>query len=439
MNARPVTKAEVWLWGRRIGAVVWDGTKDIGVFEYDRHFLTSGIEVAPLTLPLRSGPFDFPALPRDTFKGLPGLLSDSLPDKFGNLLIDRWLAEQGRLPGSMNPVERLCYTGVRGMGALEFRPAKFQADRKSVPIEIERMATLASDILLQREELAGQLDGHDDATALQEILKIGTSAGGARAKAVLAWNPVTGEFRSGQVEAEKGFEYWLLKFDGIAENSDKELADPKGFGRLEYACHLAALEAGIDMMPCRLHEEGGRAHFMTKRFDRTETGGKLHMLSLGAMRHFDFNQARAYSYEQSIETMRLLDLGGEAIEEQLRRAYFNIIIRNQDDHVKNIAYLMDRTGQWSLSPAFDVAYAHNPSGSWTSEHQMSLSGKTTGFTMDDLLSFARFCDVKPSRAKAMIEKARTAVQDWNVHAAIAGVPDELAARARAGFRLEFSA
>lgn len=436
MSAQHLTRAEVWLWGRRIGAVVWDESRGIGAFEYDGRFIGSGIEIAPFTVPLRAGVFDFPGLSRESFKGLPGMLADSLPDKFGNLLIDRWLAEQGRAPDSMNPVERLCYTGIRGMGALEFQPARFERDRQSTQVEIEKMVGLASAILAQREGLNGRFDGEHDADGLRDILRIGTSAGGARAKAVLAWNPATGEFRSGQVQAGEGFEHWLLKFDGVSGNADKELADPAGFGRLEYACYLAAREAGIEMMPCRLHEEGGRAHFMTKRFDRTDRGGKLHMLSLGAMRHFDFNIPRAYSYEQAVETIRMLGLGQTVIEEQFRRAVFNVLIRNQDDHVKNIAFLMDRHGKWSLSPAFDVAYAYNPSGAWTSEHQMSLNGKTTGFSRDDIRAFSSFCDIKSGRAATILEKARTAVLHWEVHARAADVPGELSARARAGFRVE---
>ncbi|MGE4338614.1 MAG: type II toxin-antitoxin system HipA family toxin [Pigmentiphaga sp.] len=430
-------RAEVRLWGRQIGAVVWDDTRDLGVFEYDPRFLASGIEVAPLTLPLRPGVFDFPALSRDTFKGLPGLLADSLPDKFGNLLIERWLAEQGRPPDSMNPVERLCYTGSRGMGALEFHPARHERGEAGAPVEIERMVGLAAEILARRGDLAGRLEGPHQEDAMREILRVGTSAGGARAKAVLAWNPVTGEFRSGQVEAGSGFDHWLLKFDGVSGNADKELADPQGYGRLEYACYLAARQAGIVMMPSRLHEEGGRAHFMTRRFDRTAQGTRLHMLSLGAMRHFDFNLARAYSYEQAIETIRLLRLDMTTIEEQLRRACFNLAIRNQDDHVKNIAFLMDRRGRWRLAPAFDVTYAYNPRGAWTSEHQMSLNGKTTGFTMRDILDFATFCDVKPARAKAIWQQVLNAARDWPQHAAAAQVPEDLAAAAWAGFRLEW--
>ena len=434
--ADPVFRAEVRLWGRTIAAVVWDDVRGLGVFQYAEPFIRSGIEVAPFMMPLRSGVFEFPQLARETFKGLPGLLSDSLPDKFGNLLIDRWLAEQGRTAQSMNPVERLCYTGSRGMGALEFRPATARRDTSPVPINSARRVDLASDVLSKRNALSVALTGKNDSGALHEILIIGTSAGGARAKAVLAWNPTTREFRSGQVGAPSGFESWLMKFDGVVDNADKELADPKGFGRLEYACYLAAKSAGIDMMPCRLHEEGGRAHFMTKRFDRTDAGEKLHMQSLGAMRHFDFNIPRAYGYEQAIETMRQLGTGQIAIEEQVRRAYFNILIRNQDDHVKNIAYLMDKAGNWRLSPAFDMAYAYNPGRAWTSEHQMSLSGKTTDFTMEDLITFARYADIKPARAKSIYADVRTAIARWDEHASAAALPQHLAAGARRGFRLD---
>jgi serine/threonine-protein kinase HipA len=347
------TRATVSLWGTQIGAVTW-GERNVGIFEYTPEFLDIGVEVSPIVLPARPGPVDFPGLPYETFKGLPGLLADSLPDKFGNLLINRWLAEQGRSEDSFNPVERLCYTGRRGMGALEFAPEAGPGRQQGKRIEIAPLVDLASDVLTRRENLQGRLSGQDDHSALEEILVIGTSAGGARAKAVIAWNEATGEFRSGQVGAGTGFTHWLFKFDGVADNSDKELSDPKGFGRMEYAFSKLATEAGIDMMPCRLHEEGGRAHFMTMRFDRTKTGDKLHMQSLGALRHFDFNQPRAYSYEQVVETIRMLDIGPAAIAEQVRRAFLNIAIRNQDDHVKNISFLMDRDGAWSLSPAYDI-------------------------------------------------------------------------------------
>ena len=429
-----MTRAVINLWGRQIGAVLWDEGRNIGVFEYTPEFVRSGIEVAPLSMPLRSGVYDFPALPFETFKGLPGMLADSLPDKFGNALINRWLAEQGRSADSFDPVERLCYTGRRGMGALEFEPAAGEPRSQGGPIELAPLIELANRVIAAREDLTGVLKGDDDHHALQEILRVGTSAGGARAKAVLAWNEETGEFHSGQLKAGPGYTQWLLKFDGVSGNADKELADPMGYGRLEYACDLLAKEAGISMMRSRLHEEGGRAHFMTQRFDRTEDGRKLHMQSLCAMRHFDFNMARAYSYEQAIETIRILGLGRDALKKQVRRALLNIFIRNQDDHTKNIAFLMDRDGRWSLSPAFDVTYAYNPSGAWTSEHQMSLAGKTDNFELDDLLAFGKFADVKTGETKSIINDIRAAISQWDHFTAKAGVSDHMARSAQFGFR-----
>jgi serine/threonine-protein kinase HipA len=429
-----MTRAVVNLWGRQIGAVLWDEDRDVGVFEYTPEFSRSSIEVAPLTMPLRSGVYDFPALNYETFKGLPGMLADSLPDKFGNALINRWLAEQGRTADSFDPVERLCYTGRRGMGALEFEPATGERREQGRPVDIAPLVELANRVIAAREELSGVLKGEDDHRALQEILRVGTSAGGARAKAVLAWNEETGEFHSGQLTAGPGYTQWLVKFDGVSGNADKELADPMGFGRLEYACYLLAREAGIDMARSRLHEEGGRAHFMTQRFDRTPEGKKLHMQSLCAMRHFDFNLARAYSYEQAIETIRMLGLGREAIKEQVRRALLNVFIRNQDDHTKNIAFLMDSSGRWSLSPAFDVVYAYNPDGDWTNEHQMSLAGKTDGFEFDDLLEFGKFADLKTAEIKSIASDIRSALGKWNELTQTAGVPPKMALKAQNGFR-----
>ncbi|MEQ8953362.1 MAG: type II toxin-antitoxin system HipA family toxin, partial [Gammaproteobacteria bacterium] len=380
--------ARVILWGRDIGAVSWLPDREIGVFQYRPEFVPSGIEIAPLMMPLREAPYSFPELARETFHGLPGLLSDSLPDKYGNRMINTWLAAQGRTPESFNPVERLCYVGKRGMGALEFEPREGATDRTSLKIEIEELVLLANRVLDERARLGGLLngDGHGaDSLAFNEILRVGTSAGGARAKAVLAWNPKTDEFRSGQVDLAEGFEHWLVKFDGVSGNRDKELADPQGYGLIEYAYHLMAVDAGIEMTDCRLHKEGGRSHFMTRRFDRTPEGKKLHMQSLGAMAHFDYNQAGAYSYEQAIKVMRKLDLTLPQIEQQYLRTVFNLVARNQDDHVKNIAFLMDKAGRWSLAPAFDVIYAWQPDGAWTGQHQMSVNGKRDRFTLEDLL------------------------------------------------------
>lgn len=429
-----MTRATVNLWGRQIGAVLWDESRQLGVFEYTPEFIASNYEVAPLTMPLRSGVYDFPSLSSETFKGLPGMLADSLPDKFGNAVINRWLAEQGRTPESFNPVERLCYTGRRGMGALEFEPSAGLHRDKGGKVDIAPLVDLANRVIAAREELSGVLEGQDDQKALEEILRVGTSAGGARAKAVLAWNEKTSEFHSGQLDAGPGYTYWLMKFDGVSGNADKEVADPLGFGRLEYACYLLAKEAGVDMARSRLHEEGGRAHFMTQRFDRTADGKKLHMQSLCAMRHFDFNLARAYSYEQAIETIRKLGLGRDAIRQQVRRAFLNIFIRNQDDHTKNIAFLMDSTGQWSLSPAFDVVYAYNPDGAWTSQHQMSLNGKTDGFDLDDLLAFGKFADMKTVETKAIIREIEIAISKWSECTDRAGLAPDMARRVTQGFR-----
>ena len=361
--------AEVRLWGRTIGAVSMDEGDGHAAFQYTAEFADSGIQVAPLMLPLSRRVYEFPELPRRTFHGLPGLLADSLPDRFGNALIDAWLATTGRTPESFSPIERLCYTGARGMGALEFAPALGPKPRKATRIDIDALVTLASDILTERRNLKGQLSAADRKKALADILKVGTSAGGARAKAVIAWNRKTNEVRSGQIAAGPGFSYWLLKFDGVAGNKDKELDDPRGYGAIEYAYSLMARAGGITMSECRLLEEHGRRHFMTRRFDRLPDGGQLHMQSLGALAHVDYNQPGAYSYEQAFLAIRQLDLPMSSLEEQFRRMLFNIVARNQDDHVKNIAFLMDREGQWSLAPAFDITYSYNPSGDWTATHQ----------------------------------------------------------------------
>ena len=436
-------RADVKLWDRKVGAVRWEAEGAFGVFEYYPEYVATGFEVAPLTVPLRTGPMDFRSLPRQTFHGLPGFLADSLPDRFGNQLINRWLAEQGRPAGDMDPVERLLYTGRRGMGALEFEPATGHVGEDWVPVDIAPLVELANRILNQRQALTGTLAGGDQSEALARILRVGTSAGGARAKAVLAWNEATGEFRSGQTGAPPGFSHWLLKFDGVSKSGDRGLADPKGYGRLEYACHLLATAAGVEMAPCRLHEEGGRAHFMTKRFDRTGTAAtgedeKLHMLSLGAMRHFDYNMAQAYSYEQALETIRMLGLGMPALEQMFRRAIVNVVIRNQDDHVKNTAFLMDRNGDWRLSPAYDIIHAHDPGHQWYHAHQMTLAGKSDSFDIDDLRQLGRMADIKPGKADAAVREVESAAARWDEFVAGAGVPDSLAAQARGNFRFFLS-
>jgi serine/threonine-protein kinase HipA len=419
-----------------IGAVSLEDDAATATFEYDSAFTGSGIEVAPLMMPLSRRLYSFPSLQPETFHGLPGLLADSLPDRFGNVLIDAWLARSGRLPESFNAVERLCYTGSRGMGALEYAPATRLSAPGTSRIDIDKLVELASEVLTHRNNLQGWFHEEGKETALREILRVGTSAGGARAKAVIAWNPKTNEVRSGQVKASKGFEYWLMKFDGISGNRDKELEDPKGYGAIEHAYYRMAIDAGVTMTPCRLFEENGRRHFMTKRFDRLEGGGKLHMQSLCGMAHYDFNQAGAYGYEQALQVIRRLELPMAAIEEQFRRMVFNIVARNQDDHVKNIAFLMDSSGNWSLSPAFDMTYSYQPSGKWTSSHQMTMNGKRSGFTLEDFKACANSASMKRGRAETILDKVKKVVARWRDYADESRVHPKQRDKIQAALRLE---
>ncbi|MGH8127685.1 MAG: type II toxin-antitoxin system HipA family toxin [Gammaproteobacteria bacterium] len=415
------TLAEVRLWGRTIGAVSLEDGAEVAAFEYASAFIGSGIEVSPLVMPLAHRIYSFPQLARDTFYGLPGLLADSLPDRFGNTLIDAWLATEGRTPDAFNAVERLCYTGARGMGALEFAPATGPRARQTSKVRVDHLVELASEILTQRNDFTASFAEDTSKNALRDILRVGTSAGGARAKAVIAWNPKTNEVRSGQVRAGDDFEYWVLKFDGVYGNRDKELDDPQGYGVIEYAYAQMAHDAGIEMNDCRLFDEHGRRHFMTRRFDRLANGEKLHMQSLGALAHYDFNLAGAYGYEQALLVIRQLGLPMRDVEEQFRRIAFNIVARNQDDHVKNIAFLMNKSGAWSLAPAFDMTYSYNPSGLWTSTHQMTLNGKRDQFTLEDFKACARSASMKRGRAETIIEEVQQTVTRWPDYADTAGV------------------
>ena len=431
-----MSTAAVRLWGRTIGAVSWDADRALAFFEYDPAFQGSGIQVAPLTMPLSAEIHAFPELAKGSFHGLPGLLADSLPDRFGNALIATWLATQGRTAESLNPVERLCYTGRRGMGALEFEPAQGPPSRKAKQIDVDALVRLAGEILSQREGLAVSFDSPQRREALLDILRVGTSAGGARAKAVIAWNPDTKEVRSGQVSGGEGFSHWILKFDGVTGNRDKELEDPSGFGLIEYAYHRMAVAAGIQMSSCHLLVDGDRRHFMTRRFDRGPAGQKIHMQSLGSLGHYDFNQAGATSYEQALQALIRLELPMQSKEEQVRRMAFNIVARNQDDHVKNIAFLMDRTGAWSLAPAFDVTYSFNPSGRFTSRQQMSLNGKRDHFEVADFVACGRIASLKRGRAQALLDQVRDAVRRWPTFASEAGVPPERAEAIARAHRLD---
>jgi serine/threonine-protein kinase HipA len=388
--------AFVNIWNHRAGAIAWDPSTRLGTFEFEPAFLNSGWDLAPLQMPLteaRGRTFTFPEL-RDSiaFKGLPGLLADALPDKYGNALINTWLARRGRPSNSLNPVEMLCFIGKRGMGALEFEPAVPRVTDSSTKIEINDLVKIANDILSGRQDFSANLSDNEE-KALIDILKIGTSVGGARAKAVIAFNPDSKEVRSGQVMAPKGFSHWLIKFDGVTDNQS---GATDGYGRVEMAYHLMAKAAGIEMTECRLLEDHGRAHFMTRRFDREPGIGKIHMQSFYAMQHCDFNEVTSFSYEQLFETMRRLGLPYPQAEQLFRRMVFNVISRNCDDHTKNFAFIMDKSGEWNLSPAFDVCHAYRPGSVWVSQQSLSVNGKRNNITRDDLLSVAKQMNIKKS-------------------------------------------
>lgn len=429
--------ARVKLWGRTVGAVSWQPGKDMAAFQYDPAFARSGIELSPIVMPLSNRVYEFPGLSRNTFYGLPGLLADSLPDRFGNAVIDAWLATQGRLPDSFNAVERLCYTGSRGMGALEYAPVLGPRPRKASRIAVDELVRLASEVLTYRRDLQAHFHAAGKEKALRDILRVGTSAGGARAKAVIAWNRETNEVRSGQIAAGEGFDYWLLKFDGVAGNKDKELEDPRGYGAIEYAYALMAKAAGITMTECRLMEENGRRHFMTRRFDRLDQGEKLHMQSLGALAHYDFNQAGAYAYEQAFLTMRQLGLPMTAMEEMFRRMTFNVVGRNQDDHVKNIAFLMTKQGAWSLAPAFDMTYSFNPDGAWTNRHQMTMNGKRDHFSIADFEACGKVALIKRNRVARIIDDVTSVISCWSAFAEAAGLSDAWREQIHRNHRLSF--
>lgn len=416
--------ASVRVWDIPVGAVSWNEAGGFATFEFDPQFIRHELDIAPLTMPLADAVdgitlFDFRALPKNTFRGLPGMLADSLPDRFGNEVINTWLAEKGRTPESFNPVERLCYTGTRAMGALEFSPILNSSLEQSVPVEVSDLVQLAQLVMRQRENLQGDLT-NDPSDALLDILRVGTSAGGNRPKAVIALNEDMSEIRSGQVEAPEGYTYWVLKFDGVTGDF---LGDPAGYGRIEYAYHQMAKDIGIDMNECRLLEENGRSHFLTKRFDRRSDGAKLHLQSLCAIAHYDFNSPGSYSYEQAFQVNRELKLPYSDMDQLYRRMLLNVVGRNQDDHTKNIAYLMDRRGEWRLSPAFDVIYSFNPSGIWTSNHQMSIQGKTNNFTRSDLLNVAREMGIRDG--EGTLDNVIEVVSNWQQYAEEVGVDSSL--------------
>ncbi|MEE1885444.1 type II toxin-antitoxin system HipA family toxin [Pedobacter flavus] len=417
-----MNSAFINIWNKRVGAVMWDEEKKLAYFEYDKKFLKQGVSLSPIFLPNNqpNKVFYFPELAKSsTYKGLPGMLADLLPDKYGNTLINAWLARNGRPANSMNPVEMLCFVGNRGMGALEFEPTSTNNENESTAIEIEGLIEIASDILNERQDFSTKIAG-DKEKALLDIIKIGTSAGGARAKALIAYNPITNEVRSGQTIAPAGFSHWILKFDGV---HDTQFGESYGFGRVEMAYALMAKDCGIEMTECKLLEENGRAHFMTKRFDRINNDEKIHMQSWCALSHVDFQEIGAHSYESLFQTMRTLLLPYPDAEQMFRRMVFNIIGRNCDDHTKNFAFLMDKKGDWRLSPAFDVCYAYRPDSFWVSKQSITANGKRDHFTEEDLLKIANQMNIK--KAKQIIDEVQNTINNWRVFAKEVNVNEKL--------------
>ncbi len=412
-----VAIANIKLWNNNVGVILWDEMRNLGIFEFDKSFTKLGLDISPILMPLsdfENGKmvFSFPTLNNKTFKGLPGLLSDCLPDKFGNQIIDAWLAQQGKNVEDFTPVDRLCYIGKRGMGALEFEPVNNVSTENSNKIEIEELVKFAQEVLDERTKFQTNTDSEK---GYSDVLQVCSSAGGARPKAIITYNEKTHEVRSGQIDGLEGFDYWLIKFDGV---TNAQVGDPKGYGKIEYAYYLMALDCGIEMSKSKLMQENGRSHFMTKRFDR-QKNQKIHMQTLCGLAHFDYNQPRAYSYEQAFQIMRQMKLPYSDSEELYRRMVFNVMSRNQDDHTKNISFLMFPDGKWQLSPAYDITYAYNPENFWLKAHQMSVTGKRETILLEDLLAVAKNVGVK--KPKAIIKRCNEILFNWVDYAEKAGI------------------
>ncbi|NNF99800.1 MAG: type II toxin-antitoxin system HipA family toxin [Desulfobacteraceae bacterium] len=422
-----VDYAYVNIWGTLAGVVRWDTAQQLASFQFDKNFLNKKWDISPIKMPVSNGDriYSIPDLlpskdtADDTFKGLPGLLADSLPDKYGNQLIETWLAQNGRPPNSMNPVEKLCFIGSRGMGALEFEPAQLKTGKNTFSVEIKSLVDIAKKILSKRKNLEISVSA-DDKQALKEILRIGTSAGGARPKAVIAFNRKTKEVRSGQTRAPKGFEHWLIKLDGV---SGVQFGDSHGWGRVEYAYYLMAKECDIEMTECELLEENGRAHFMTKRFDRQGNTIRHHIQTLCAIQHFDYNNIYGYSYEQVFQTMRLLRLKYPEAEQMFRRLVFNVLSTNCDDHTKNFSFRLKQGGEWKLAPAYDVCYSYDPQNMWVNQQTLSINGKYRNISKEDLMTIAKANNIK--KGAKIIEEINIVVKSWKEFAHQAKVRKKL--------------
>ncbi|WP_430969074.1 type II toxin-antitoxin system HipA family toxin [Spongiimicrobium sp. 2-473A-2-J] len=418
-----MAQAEIEIWGIYVGAVIWDDKKNLAIFEFDKKFINKEIDLAPITMPLeqlKRGDriYSFPQLNEITFKKLPGMLADSLPDKFGNKLINLWLAQTGRSQNDFTPVERLCYVGKRAMGALEFKKALVKESISQEEIQLSELVAIANKVMSQKEALDISFK-IGETKALERIIAVGTSAGGMRPKAVIAVHKKNGKIISGHVQSNGNYEHWILKFDGV---QDEIFGDPRGYGIIEYVYYKMATDANIEMSQCKLLEEDSRSHFMTKRFDR-KNGKKIHMQTLTGIAHYDFNDIGSTSYEQLFQIMRKLKLGNDEMEQMYRRLVFNIVGRNQDDHTKNVSFLLAENESWKLSPAYDMTYSYNPiKGRNTNKHQMSVNGKRENIDKKDLLKIAQDIDIK--KPNEIIDQVKEAVSQWAVYAKYSGLEKE---------------
>ncbi len=413
-----VTTAFINIFGKRVGAVAWDPDTEMASFEYDPKFDLEKLPIAPIKMPQQNKIYSFAEhRNNDTFKGLPGLLADALPDRYGKDLINAWLARQGRPDDSLNPVELLCFIGRRGMGALEFEPI-LAKESPSYAIELTDLIETTKALLSNKEKLSIQTKKNIE-DVMMDVLKMGTSAGGARPKAIIAYNEKTGQIKSGQTLADDGYEHWLIKFDQV---SDVQFGESKGYGRVEMAYYKMATDLGIEMMESRLIEENDRVHFMTKRFDRVKANQKLHSQTLCALQHYDFANITSFSYEQIFQTMRQLRLSYAEAEQMFKRMVFNVIARNCDDHTKNFSFLMGRDGIWKLAPAYDVCFAYRPDSKWVSQHNLSINGKRKDFTREDLLTIAQQNSIR--NPIGIINSCIELVKNWKVYAQMYQVDDK---------------
>ena len=416
----PVDLIEVRCWGRSVGALAFDARLGVNVFEYTPEWLSNGVELSPLHMPNRSGTYTFPQLSRETFHGLPAMVADALPDSFGNAVIDAWLAAQGVDKSQIKALDRLAYAGERALGALTFHPAKQNLGGPATAIQIADIVAGA------RLVLAGEADkANSDHDALMQLIQVGSSAGGARAKAVIQYQPKTQQFRSGYVSAEPGFEPWLMKLDGVSRSADgsiNSLDRAEEFTRIEYAYYLMAQAAGINMSQSLLYEEGSRAHFLTRRFDRSAVGERIHLQSLCAMDHLDFRYRDTHDYAQYFSVIRKLGMGTDELTQGFRRMVFNVVAMNRDDHTKNVGFLLTQEGRWTLAPAYDLTHAFNPQGEWTQRHQMGINAKFEHITLADIYEVG---DRQAIPAfKSVTAEVLDAVDSWETFANLAGVKRE---------------